>query len=342
MDISIIIPAYNRANLLRLTLKSLSYAIQDLQVEILVVDDGSEPTLESLFRREELGKLPVKFLYQQNNGSIAARLHGLQNSIGEFILFLDSDDLVHPDKLIQQINQMRLLEADISYTDTATAIVKEKYDEIEIEPEQRLPEVDNEIDLFLKSPIAPHNLVYRRTYVKPYLENPIIPADKRFAHVGDIWIYYNLVPFPAKIAKVEGFYTIYSQHKEERCSGYWERAGIASLGLVLTFLKNLPQSSSTNVLRQAVGEGAFVSWRKLPNSFNRDFEELTIKIWRESPKGEMRKLGGKNFQRLARILGPEKAGWVLRKLQRPHYKKIRTVDDFELKTLMNGLLLHDF
>jgi GT2 family glycosyltransferase len=89
---SIVIPTYNRARLLEQTLATV-FAQEDTDYEVLVVDDGSsDDTLETLARHGER----VRVLRQHNAGPGAARNLGIQEARGEYVAFLDSDDLWFP------------------------------------------------------------------------------------------------------------------------------------------------------------------------------------------------------------------------------------------------------
>ncbi|WP_164008117.1 glycosyltransferase family 2 protein [Pyxidicoccus trucidator] len=89
---SIVIPTYNRARLLEDTLASV-FAQEETDYEVLVVDDGStDDTLETLARHG--GR--VRLLQQRNAGPGAARNLGIQEARGEYVVFLDSDDLWFP------------------------------------------------------------------------------------------------------------------------------------------------------------------------------------------------------------------------------------------------------
>jgi cellulose synthase/poly-beta-1,6-N-acetylglucosamine synthase-like glycosyltransferase len=92
MTFSVIIPTYNRRELLRTTLNSV-LSQTDAEPEIIVVDDGStDGTVEML----ESFAPRVRTLRQKNGGPGAARNLGLKNCGGEYIAFLDSDDLWFP------------------------------------------------------------------------------------------------------------------------------------------------------------------------------------------------------------------------------------------------------
>jgi len=85
-----------------------------------VVDDGSEHPLEKQLQGFGAGH-PVKFLRQKNRGSIVARMTGLGAAQGEYVLFLDSDDLIHPGKIHPQTEAMKESGAEVGVCDMAKA-----------------------------------------------------------------------------------------------------------------------------------------------------------------------------------------------------------------------------
>ncbi|HJX91730.1 MAG TPA: glycosyltransferase [Pyrinomonadaceae bacterium] len=89
--VSIIIPCYKQAEFLREAIEScLSQTYRNL--EIIVVDDGS-PDHTSLVASEYR---EIKLIRQENSGLRVARNRGLEESTGEFLIFLDSDDRLRP------------------------------------------------------------------------------------------------------------------------------------------------------------------------------------------------------------------------------------------------------
>jgi hypothetical protein len=89
---SVIIPAYNRAALLRQSLESV-FQQNFRDIEVIVVDDGSTDDFSSIIA--EFGPR-VTFLRQSNSGPGAARNIGATAATGEYLAFLDSDDLWFP------------------------------------------------------------------------------------------------------------------------------------------------------------------------------------------------------------------------------------------------------
>ncbi len=90
---SVVIPCYNRADLIGATLDSvLGQSMDDL--EIIVVDDGSTDGSLALLRRyAEQWPARLTIIEQQNAGPGAARNRGMEQARGQYVAFLDSDDL---------------------------------------------------------------------------------------------------------------------------------------------------------------------------------------------------------------------------------------------------------
>jgi len=113
MNISVIIPTYNRYGFLKRALASV-YA-QTLQAqEVIVIDDGSTDTTRDIQK-----DFPsVTYIYQENSGVSSARNLGIKQAKYEWIAFLDSDDEWHKEKLQMQVNFHKANKNSLmSYTD---------------------------------------------------------------------------------------------------------------------------------------------------------------------------------------------------------------------------------
>jgi glycosyltransferase involved in cell wall biosynthesis len=104
--VSIIVPCHNTAPWLAATLES-ALAQTWPQREIIVVDDGSTDGSPAIAR--DFAARGVQLVIQRNEGAAAARNHGLRLARGDYLQFLDADDLLAPDKLERQV---RLLQAN--------------------------------------------------------------------------------------------------------------------------------------------------------------------------------------------------------------------------------------
>lgn len=96
VQISFIIPIYNRPNELRELLDSFTKLYpSDTSFEIIIVEDGSTQTSESVAQEFE-HVLPIKYTQQENTGPGGARNRGAQIASGEYLHFLDSDTVLPP------------------------------------------------------------------------------------------------------------------------------------------------------------------------------------------------------------------------------------------------------
>lgn len=103
-----IIPVWNRAGTIARAIDSVlaqKLPAADWSIHILVVDDGSSDDLSSVLRRYDSHVMVIR--HERNAGAAAARNTGIAAARGEYVAFLDSDDMWLPEKLIRQINFMR-------------------------------------------------------------------------------------------------------------------------------------------------------------------------------------------------------------------------------------------
>jgi len=103
--VSVITPCYNSGKFLRDAVDSVR-AITDTPYELIIVDDGSTDP-ETLAYLDELRSVGTMVLDQRNSGPASARNTGVRNSSGEFLLFLDSDNMVKPEFLVEALAAMR-------------------------------------------------------------------------------------------------------------------------------------------------------------------------------------------------------------------------------------------
>jgi glycosyltransferase involved in cell wall biosynthesis len=103
-EVSVIIPTRNRGKLLELSLRSVLWQ-RGVDFETVVVDDGSTDDTPRMLR--SLGDRIRVFRHEHSQGVSAARNHGIAEARGEWVAFLDDDDLWAPDKLELQLQALR-------------------------------------------------------------------------------------------------------------------------------------------------------------------------------------------------------------------------------------------
>jgi glycosyltransferase involved in cell wall biosynthesis len=101
--VSILIPAYNAQEWIGDTIKS-ALAQTWARKEIVIVDDGSSDQTPAIARRFESAE--VKVVVQKNQGASAARNQAFSLCQGDYIQWLDADDLLAPDKIKKQMNAL--------------------------------------------------------------------------------------------------------------------------------------------------------------------------------------------------------------------------------------------
>lgn len=113
--VSVIIPVYNAANTIVDTLNSVF--MQDIEkehIEIIIVNDGSTDSFLDVI---EPYKDKIILFNTSNNGVSEARNLGFEKSTGQYIQYLDSDDILCQGKLKKQIEQLQESKADVAYGD---------------------------------------------------------------------------------------------------------------------------------------------------------------------------------------------------------------------------------
>ncbi|MCK5808441.1 glycosyltransferase family 2 protein [bacterium] len=112
--VSVIIPTYRRISQTVVAIKSVLNQKTTLLYELIVVNDD----VSSSELREALSGLTLTLLsLGENQGVAAARNYGVSHSCGQYIAFLDSDDVWKEDKLERQLTAMKEQGATISHTD---------------------------------------------------------------------------------------------------------------------------------------------------------------------------------------------------------------------------------
>lgn len=110
--ISIIIPIYNVESYLEECVQSV-IAQTYTDWELILVDDGSTDGSAKIARNWQSRNSRIKYFHKDNGGVSSARNYGLDHSQGEYIMFVDSDDICHP-KLLENLIPFVIEENDIA------------------------------------------------------------------------------------------------------------------------------------------------------------------------------------------------------------------------------------
>jgi glycosyltransferase involved in cell wall biosynthesis len=162
--VSVVIATRNRPHLLRLALASISaqQGLPGQAVEAVVVNDGGTDLTGELASAAEAGLRVRSLVLPARRGLAAARNAGIDVARGEFLAFLDDDDLYLPGHLRTAIEMLGSGEADAAYTTCLISPVR-------VDPARRLPGFPASIGypfdaglLSVANMIAVHSVVLRR------------------------------------------------------------------------------------------------------------------------------------------------------------------------------------
>lgn len=178
--VSVVIPCFNAQNWIRASLHSaIDQRVSDL--EIIVVDDGSTDASGDLVASEFPG---VRLVRTPRGGPSRARNLGTQLSCGEFIQYLDADDMLAPGKIEAQLEMLDRTDAEVAYGDWRELRVTPDGTFVEGRLVAREIEGDASIALFTEFWCPPAAYLFRRGIVERIggwrEELPVI-QDARFA-----------------------------------------------------------------------------------------------------------------------------------------------------------------
>ncbi|NMC25396.1 MAG: glycosyltransferase family 2 protein [Serratia sp.] len=156
--VDVVIPVFNRIELLRYTLQSLfnqSYKMWRL----LIVDDGSQEDVRSVII--PFNDLRICVIRQMNQGNAIARNTGIYQGLNKYVICLDSDDVWHPEMLYTTVTFLETHpEVDVVYTQVQSIDDKGKPLPRPIGPQPR--EGDLLEPLLMGMPILPSSVLARR------------------------------------------------------------------------------------------------------------------------------------------------------------------------------------
>lgn len=115
--ISVIIPTYNYGKYILQALQSLQKQTYS-DWECIIIDDGSTDNTHQIILQAQKSDSRIIYFRQENAGPAIARNHGIEMAKGDFILFLDADDILEQDKLKSHIEVFeKYPDTDIAYGD---------------------------------------------------------------------------------------------------------------------------------------------------------------------------------------------------------------------------------
>lgn len=194
--ISIIIPSYNYAHLLPDTLFCLKQqTVADW--ECFVIDNGSTDNTKEIVRSFSEKDNRIKYFYQSNSGPAAARNQGIKLSKGEYIQFLDADDLLENKKFEVQMGILKNdSECDIVYSDMnyfSSGNPKQLFNRINLDKENDKPwmkKISGVGDKIIKSLLHENIMVINSPLVRKSIfeKAGYFDEELKYNEDWDLWV----------------------------------------------------------------------------------------------------------------------------------------------------------
>ena len=286
--VSIIIPCYNAEKYLRQTLESVRWQSYR-NWECILIDDGSTDSSAEIFYSFQSSDSRFRYLYQTNQGPSIARNTGVNQSVGEFIQFLDADDILLQNRLHECVEKFHANStADIVYSDF---VLYEKGQKFLRTLPAKIPNGDVVkamlFDLNIHFVVLMHSMMFRRPMVEAHPFDTSLPY---WAEDQDCWI--RMAMDNAKFTFIDSILVIYRFTENNLTSK--EAELISSKITMLERYSNDPRTKQFGLefqlaflyLRQRLVMGYFME-----KSFKKAIQ-LLVSIWTKSTFSAKLKMAG--------------------------------------------------
>ncbi len=185
MKVSIIIPCFNAAKFIKDSIDSLlNQNISNIEMEIIVVDDGSTDDTVNVINKYYSNNKIVKLIKKKHSGVVRTVEMGLKVASGEFIALQGADDLSHPDRIKTQVDLLQIDNVVLTYSDltiideNGNIIAPSFWDYFDIKPQKGKPVKE----LLNGNFISGGTMMFKKELVKKILPIPsMLPYE-------DYWI----------------------------------------------------------------------------------------------------------------------------------------------------------
>ncbi len=258
--VSIVIPSYNAMQFLPRTVDSvIKQTFQDF--EIVIINDGSTDNIKEWAKTVEDKRL--RLISQPNQGQSAARNEGIEQSSGQYIAFLDSDDLWAPSKLEKQV-QVLDCNSDVGLVYSWVSLIDENDD-----PLDKIWTISEEGDVWHK--LIEGNIIacgsvpmIRRACVE------VVGLFEKFPFACEDWDYWLRIAshYPFKVLEEVLVYYRHSPSSLSRYQGDALQKRLQAMEesyemIIERAFKDVPESSNHLKSRSHALANLSIAWRAL-------------------------------------------------------------------------------
>lgn len=217
MFISVIIPVYNKDNLLNDCIKSVLMQTHK-KLEVIIINDGSTDNSENIILKWKYRDNRIRYYKHENSGVAITRNKGIELATGEYLFFLDADDELPKNALSELNNNAQKNKSDIvmgNYIQKKGGIKRKRAKPSKYQFSQKdLLDSLTQIELFLTDSrlmAMVSNKLYKLEFIKKYnikFNSNILAEDRLF----NLKCYLN----NPKITAIDSYTYIYNQFPESR------------------------------------------------------------------------------------------------------------------------------
>lgn len=189
MLVSVIIPVYNKEEYLDDCLKSLVNQVYR-NIEIIIINDGSKDNSNSVIKKYASKDSRIKYFSQDNKGVAFTRNRGLSIATGEYVFFLDADDLLEKNSISKLVFNAKQTKADIvigNYSEKSNGKITKKPELQEIIlKKDDLKSKETILDMFILN-ARPLSVIWNKLYNIEFIrknriefENGVLAEDRLF------------------------------------------------------------------------------------------------------------------------------------------------------------------
>ena len=192
IDLSIIIPVYNAEKTIDICIKSIVNQKTSCNFEILCINDGSTDNSSEII--DSIKDKRLKIYNQKNGGAAKARNTGLSNAMGKYIMFVDSDDFLPNENVIETL----LMQANLKSADIVAGNI-EKYIEKSDLTVYNIKHRNTTTNDLLKMCSLTEGAPWGKIYKKDLWEKIVFPEG---VEIEDCIIFLNIYPKATKFVYI--------------------------------------------------------------------------------------------------------------------------------------------
>lgn len=201
VKVSVIVPIYNVEDYLPKCIDSIQKQSYD-NLEIILVDDGSPDKCGNICEEYKLRDERIKVVHKPNGGLSDARNAGMEVATGEYYVFIDSDDYVHPQMIEKLLDACDKTGADMAVCGFKSVTENENIDMDTLNdvPVEEVVSDEDRINYFYEKKYVEFVVAWNKIYPAKYFENIKYPKGK--VH-EDEFTTYKLLEKADKIAFID-------------------------------------------------------------------------------------------------------------------------------------------